>query len=66
LPSGGRHATEIAAHRAARASLFGVGVARAAVTHDRWWRTGFEMLMLGGLVAGAGYAAGAVVAAIVR
>ena len=48
------------------ASLFGVGVARAAVTRDRWWRTGFEMLMLGGIVAGAAYLAGAVVAAIVR
>ena len=47
------------------ASLFGVGVARAAVTGDRWWRTGLEMLMLGGIVAVAAYAAGAVVAAIV-
>jgi VIT1/CCC1 family predicted Fe2+/Mn2+ transporter len=33
------------------ASLFAVGVARAAVTGDRWWRTGLEMLMLGGIVA---------------
>jgi VIT1/CCC1 family predicted Fe2+/Mn2+ transporter len=48
------------------ASLFGVGVARAAVTRDRWWWTGLEMLMLGGIVAVAAYAAGAVVAAIVR
>ena len=48
------------------ASLFGVGVARAAVTRDRWWRTGLEMLMLGGIVAVAAYAAGASVAAIVR
>ena len=48
------------------ASLFGVGVARAAVTRDRWWRTGLEMLMLGGIVAVAAYVAGAVVAAIVR
>jgi VIT1/CCC1 family predicted Fe2+/Mn2+ transporter len=47
------------------ASLFAVGVARAAVTGDRWWRTGLEMLMLGGIVAVAAYAAGAVVAAIV-
>jgi hypothetical protein len=45
--------------------LFAVGVARAAVTGDRWWRTGLEMLMLGGIVAVAAYAAGAVVAAIV-
>lgn len=48
------------------ASLFGVGVARAAVTRDRWWRTGLEMLMLGGIVALAAYAAGAGVSAIVR
>ena len=47
------------------ASLFAVGAARAAVTGDRWWRTGLEMLMLGGIVAVAAYAAGAVVAAIV-
>ena len=47
-------------------SLFGVGVARAAVTRDRWWRTGLEMLMLGGLVAAPAYGAGAVVGAIVR
>lgn len=48
------------------ASLFGVGVARAAVTRDRWWRTGFEMLLLGGVVAVAAYGAGALVAAILR
>jgi VIT1/CCC1 family predicted Fe2+/Mn2+ transporter len=47
------------------ASLFGVGVARAAVTRDRWWRTGLEMLLLGGVVAVAAYGAGALVAAIV-
>jgi len=46
------------------ASLFGVGVARAVVTRDRWWRTGFEMLLLGGLVAAAAYGAGALVAAL--
>jgi VIT1/CCC1 family predicted Fe2+/Mn2+ transporter len=48
------------------ASLFGVGVARAAVTRDRWWKTGTEMLLLGGLVAIAAYAAGALVAWAVR
>jgi VIT1/CCC1 family predicted Fe2+/Mn2+ transporter len=48
------------------ASLFGVGVARAAVTRDRWWRTGLEMLLLGGVVAIAAYGAGALVAATVR
>jgi VIT1/CCC1 family predicted Fe2+/Mn2+ transporter len=46
-------------------ALFGVGVARAAVTQDRWWRTGLEMLMLGGVVAAAAYGAGALVAALV-
>ena len=48
------------------AALFGVGVARAAVTRDRWWRTGAEMLLLGGIVAVAAYGAGALVAALVR
>lgn len=46
------------------ASLFGVGAARALVTRDRWWKTGIEMLLLGGLVAIAAYGAGALVAAI--
>jgi VIT1/CCC1 family predicted Fe2+/Mn2+ transporter len=48
------------------AALFSVGVARAAVTRDRWWRTGLEMLMLGGVVAAAAYGAGALVAAVVN
>ena len=48
------------------ASLFGVGAARAVVTRDRWWKTGLEMLMLGGLVAVAAYGAGALVAALAR
>jgi VIT1/CCC1 family predicted Fe2+/Mn2+ transporter len=47
-------------------ALFGVGVARAAVTRDRWWRTGLEMLLLGGIVAAAAYGAGALVAGLVR
>ena len=47
------------------ASLFGVGAARAAVTRDRWWQTGPEMLMLGGIVAAAAYGAGALAAALV-
>jgi len=46
------------------ASLFSVGVARAAVTRDRWWRTGFEMLLLGGIVAVVAFGAGALVVAI--
>ena len=49
----------------AMASLFGVGVARAVVTGDRWWRTGLEMLLLGGVVAVAAYGAGALVVAVV-
>jgi VIT1/CCC1 family predicted Fe2+/Mn2+ transporter len=48
------------------ASLFGVGVARAAITRDYWLKTGFEMLALGGLVALAAYGAGALVAAAVH
>jgi VIT1/CCC1 family predicted Fe2+/Mn2+ transporter len=48
------------------ASLFGVGVARAAVTRDHWLQTGFEMLALGGLVAAAAYGTGALVAAVAR
>jgi VIT1/CCC1 family predicted Fe2+/Mn2+ transporter len=43
------------------ASLFGVGVVRAAITRDRWWRTGLEMLALGGVVAVAAYGAGALI-----
>lgn len=46
-------------------SLFSVGVARAAVTRERWWRSGFEMLLLGGVVAVAAYGAGALVVAVV-
>jgi VIT1/CCC1 family predicted Fe2+/Mn2+ transporter len=46
------------------ASLFSVGVARAGITRDRWWSTGFEMLMLGGIVAAAAYGAGALAAAL--
>jgi VIT1/CCC1 family predicted Fe2+/Mn2+ transporter len=48
------------------ASLFSVGVARAAITRDYWLKTGLEMLALGGLVALAAYGAGALVAAVVH
>jgi VIT1/CCC1 family predicted Fe2+/Mn2+ transporter len=48
------------------ASLFGVGIGRAAVTRDRWWKTGLEMLLLGGAVAGAAYGAGAMIAAVMN
>jgi vacuolar iron transporter family protein len=47
------------------AALFAVGAARGAVTADRWWKAGGEMLVLGVLVAGAAYAAGAIVAAVI-
>jgi VIT1/CCC1 family predicted Fe2+/Mn2+ transporter len=43
------------------ASLFGVGAARATITLDRWWKAGFEMLALGGVIALAAYGAGAIV-----
>jgi VIT1/CCC1 family predicted Fe2+/Mn2+ transporter len=46
------------------ASLFGVGVARAAVTRERLWKGGLEMLLLGGVVAITAYGAGALIAAI--
>jgi VIT1/CCC1 family predicted Fe2+/Mn2+ transporter len=45
------------------AALFAVGAARSAVTADRWWVAGLEMLLLGGLVAAAAYGAGALAAA---
>jgi len=46
-------------------ALFGVGIARAAVTRDRWWKSGLEMLLLGAVVAIAAYGAGALVAWVV-
>lgn len=48
------------------AALFGVGAVRAFVTTERWWRTGFEMLALGAIVAASAYGAGALVAWAVR
>src|SRR5688572_26750913 len=33
------------------AALFAVGAARAVLTRDRWWKSGLEMLGLGGVVA---------------
>ena len=47
------------------AALFGVGVARAAVTTERWWRSGLETLALGAVVAVAAYGAGYLAAAAV-
>jgi vacuolar iron transporter family protein len=46
-------------------SLFIVGALRTVVTADRWWRAGLEMLILGALVAGAAYAAGALIASVI-
>ena len=45
--------------------LFVVGAARAAVTSDRWWSAGLEMLLLGIAVAAAAYGSGAFVAAMI-
>ena len=47
------------------AALFAVGAARSAVTLERWWKTGLEMLSLGIVVATLAYAAGALVSAAV-
>jgi vacuolar iron transporter family protein len=44
------------------AALFLLGVMRAFVTRDRWWRTGLETLGLGAVVAAAAYGAGMLVA----
>ena len=47
------------------AALFLVGASRAAITLDRWWRAGLEMLLLGAIVAAAAYATGAIVASFI-
>jgi VIT1/CCC1 family predicted Fe2+/Mn2+ transporter len=46
-------------------ALFLVGAARATLTSERWWRAGIETLSLGVIVAGAAYAASALVAAAI-
>ena len=46
-------------------TLFGVGAMRAAVTTERWWGAGLEMLLLGAIVAAAAYGSGALVSWIV-
>ena len=43
-------------------TLFVVGAMRAGVTSDRWWAAGFEMLLLGAVVAAVAYGVGAAVA----
>ncbi len=39
-------------------ALFTVGSLRSAVVHVRWWRAGLEMLIVGGIAAGAAYGVG--------
>ena len=46
------------------ATLFGLGAARGIVTNRAWWRTGLEILLLGGLAGGAAYGAGATIARV--
>ena len=46
-------------------TLFAVGASRAAITTERWWRGGLEMLLLGTIVAAAAYWSGAIVAAFI-
>jgi VIT1/CCC1 family predicted Fe2+/Mn2+ transporter len=48
------------------AALFVVGASRAIVTVDRWWSAGFEMLLLGVLVAAAAYGSGFLVASVIN
>ena len=40
-------------------TLFGVGAARALVTRSKWWRSGFEMLIVGSIAAAVAYGVGA-------
>jgi VIT1/CCC1 family predicted Fe2+/Mn2+ transporter len=51
-----------AALTATMAALFVVGSMRAAVTEDRWWKSGVEMLGLGAAVALVAYYAGLLIA----
>lgn len=46
------------------AALFGLGALRAAVTAERWWKSGTETLLLGVVVALAAYGAGALAASV--
>ena len=46
-------------------ALFGTGAVRAAVTVDRWWLAGLEMLALGTVVALVAYGVGAVLDGVV-
>jgi VIT1/CCC1 family predicted Fe2+/Mn2+ transporter len=46
-------------------TMFAVGASRALIANVRWWIAGFEMMGLGGVVAGLAYASGGLVAALV-
>ena len=46
-------------------ALFSVGALRSMISDASWWRAGIEMLALGAIVAGAAFASGAGVAALV-
>jgi VIT1/CCC1 family predicted Fe2+/Mn2+ transporter len=47
------------------AAMFIVGALRALISTIRWWAGGFEMLLLGGAVAGIAYYSGALVARLI-
>jgi VIT1/CCC1 family predicted Fe2+/Mn2+ transporter len=47
------------------AALFAIGASRATISNVRWWKAGFEMLVLGAVVAAVAYGSGAVVARVV-
>jgi VIT1/CCC1 family predicted Fe2+/Mn2+ transporter len=46
-------------------AMFVLGMARARVTLEPWWKSALETLVLGAIVAAAAYGAGALVAALV-
>ena len=45
-------------------TLFALGAARGLVTSRRWWRTGLEVLALGGLAGATAFGAGAAIARV--
>ena len=45
-------------------ALFAMGASRSLVTARRWWRSGFEMLLVGAAAAAVAYAAGDVIARV--
>jgi VIT1/CCC1 family predicted Fe2+/Mn2+ transporter len=47
-------------------TLFVVGASRGAITTDRWWSAGLEMLLLGIVVAAVAYGSGAVIAIVIN